>query len=177
MMLIEALKKRKFLVKKAEDYTKLVRENCAIPSTENPKFGTEDEQRTQIQAWIQGHTDILKEISKLNVAIQKTNLETNLTIQLQDKAVTKNLSEWILRGRELASLEYKMWEGITDRGIKETKIPGPTRESQPIEVKIIRFYDPKLREEMRMALLEEPSIVTAAMEIANATTPLIGYDE
>jgi hypothetical protein len=176
-MLIEALKKRKFLVKKAEDYIKLVRDNCAIPSTEKPKFGTEDEQRIQIQAWIQGHSDILKEISKLNIAIQKTNLDTNLTIQLQGKAVTKCLSEWILRARELSSLEMRMWDCITDRSIKETLIPGPTRESQPIEVKIIRFYDPKLREVQRMALLEEPSIVTGSLEIANATTTLIGYDE
>lgn len=177
MMLIEALKKKKYLVKKAEDYVKLVRDHCAIPSTERPKYGSEDEQREQIQQWIQGHADLLKEINNLSIAIQKTNLETSLTIMLSGISVTKTLAEWIMRVRELATMEWKMWESITDRGIKETIIPGPTRESQPIEVKIIRFYDPKKREEKRMSLLEEPSIITASLEIANATTQLIGYHE
>jgi len=177
MKLVEALKEKKRIKRQLDDYVLLVKDHCAIPSTERPRYGSDEAQREQVNRWIQGHFDLLKRYSNLSLAITKTNIETVLSIDLDGKVVTKTLAEWILRARELATLEYKMWSSITDRGIREEVIPSQIKDGQPFEKRIVRFYDPKKREEMRMSLLNEPSIITAKLEIANAETDLIGFVE
>jgi hypothetical protein len=44
--------------------------------------------------WIQAHGDIMKEILKLQIAIQKTNLLTPVTIEIGGKQVTKSIAFW-----------------------------------------------------------------------------------
>lgn len=168
MKLIQALKHLKELERKSDDLIGLVRDHCAIASTETKKY---EDQKGKVDQWIQSQSDILKEILRLRIAIQKTNLVTNVTIELNGKQVTKTIAEWIHRRRDLTEKELNMWSNITDRKIKEATTYGPT--GQPIEIKIVRFYDPGKREEMRMALISEPSIIDGHLEIANAVTDLI----
>ena len=168
MKLIEALKKCKDLERKSDDLIALVKEHCAIASLETQKY---PDQKDKVGGWIQSQADILKEIMRLRVAIQKTNLQTPVVIELDGKQITKTIAEWIHRRRDLAGKELAMWNGIGDRGIREGMANGPT--GQPIEIKVVRFYDPGRREEMRMALTSEPSTIDAHLEIANAVTDLI----
>jgi len=168
MKIIQALKLCKDLEKKADDYIAMVRDHCAISSVETQKYA---DQKEQVRQWIQGHSDILKEILRLRTAIQRTNLQTNVTVELQGKQVTKTIAEWIHRRRDLANKEMALWNAIGDKGIKEGMANGPS--GQPIEIKIVRFYEPGKREEMRMALSSEPSTIDAHLEIANAVTDLI----
>jgi len=168
MKLIEALKQIKDLEKKADDLREKVAKNSAHLNIETPTYA---DQRKQVKQWIQSHADILKEILRLRIAIQKTNLATDVVIELEGKAVTKSIAEWIHRRRDLANDEVKAWRGLTDRNLKE----GTMKQSndQPVEVKIVRCYEPEERDQKIYNLESEPSIIDGKLEIVNAVTDLL----
>ena len=168
MKLIEALKKIKELQRKAEDLRDLVKNNCARSSLETDKY---PEQGKKVQSWIQAHSDILKEILRLRVAIQLTNLNTVVSIELDNKTVTKTIAEWIHRRRDLANTERSMWGSLSDRGISEGIVKGPT--GDPVEIKITRFYDLAERDHKLEYYQSEPLIIDSKLEVTNAITDLI----
>lgn len=168
MKLIEALKKTKDLHRKTDDLCVLVKDHCAISTFETQKYPN---QTKQISEWMQAHRDILKEIMKLRLAIQKTNLLTDVVIEIDGRQITKSIAAWIHRRRDLAAKELLMWKQLTDRGINEGIAKGPT--GDPVEIKINRFYDPSERDKMKDALTSEPSIIDARLEVVNAVTDLI----
>lgn len=168
MKIIEALKQIKDLLRKTEDLRTKVGNHCAHMSHETPVYS---DQRRQVEEWIQAHNDILKEILRLRVAIQKTNIETKVTIELAGKNITKTIAEWIYRRRELAPLESSVWKKLTDRGLKE--VSGMNSMQQAIALTIVRCYDPVMRDTQVAALESEPSTIDARLEIVNAVTDLI----
>ena len=109
--------------------------------------------------------------AKLSVAVQRTNLATEVEIELGGKKVSHPISEWILRRRELAELERACWGGITDKNLKEGQFK--QTDGTVIEVKIVRFYDPKVRDEKIELYRSEPSIIDRTLETVNAVTELV----
>lgn len=169
MKLIEAMKKLKDLNVKAEDLRKKVSLNCADLSMETPMYGAD--QKATVDGWLQGHSDILQEILKLRVAIQRTNIATAVTIEVGGKQVSKTIAEWIHRRRDLAKLDMDMWAKLGDRGLKEQNIQ--TAPGGPVtEVRVRRYYDPKERDAKLELYRSEPSIIDATLEVVNATTEL-----
>lgn len=170
MKLIEAMKKLKDLNVKAEDLRAKVAANAACLSIETPLYGAD--QKATVDGWIQAHSDILQEILKLRVAIQRTNLATPVTIEVGGKQVTKNIAEWIHRRRDLAKLDMDMWSKLGDRGLKEQNVQ--TSPGGPVtEIRVMRFYDPKQRDEKVGVYRSEPSVIDATLEVVNATTDLV----
>ena len=161
------MKKIKELQIKAEDLRRKVKTYCADQTHETPVY---ENQKDKINEWTQGHSDVLKEILKLRVAIQKTNIQTNVTIELDGKQVTKSIAEWIHRRRDLAGLEQSMWNGIGDKGLQEGTIKSSTGE--PVEVKIRRYYDPETRDKNVEIYRTEPSTIDSNLEVTNAITEI-----
>lgn len=168
MKLIEALKQIKDLQRKADDLRKLVKNNCARSSLESNRY---PDQQKKVSEWIQAHSDLLKEILRLRVAIQKTNLETTVAVELDGKRVSKTIAEWIHRRRDLAAEDFKMWSSLTDRGVKEGMVNGPSGDA--IIVKVVRFYDPEEKDHKQELYQSEPTLIDAQLEIANAITDLM----
>lgn len=168
MKIIEALKKIKVLLEKADDIKRKIRDHCAISNIESQVY---DDQRQKVRDWLQSHSDILKEVLRLRIAIQRTNLETQVDVDLNGVTVTKSIAEWIHRRRDLAGNELSVWSQLTDRNIREGKAKGPTGDD--IDVKVIRFYDPEKRDQKRDLFMSEPKLVDARLEVANAVTDLI----
>ncbi len=170
MRIIEALKSLKDLDQKAFDLRAKIKEHSAYASFETPRYV---DQKTQVDRWLQAHRDILLLIEKTQFNIQKTNIATMVSITIGDKKVTKSIAEWILRRRKLIKLEQESWSLLTDKGIKEGQGAGP---SGVLEIKLIRAYDPKEKDEKLEQLRAEPFLIDSALEIVNATTDLIeGY--
>src|SRR3990167_5790535 len=94
MKIVEALKLIKDLSRKADDLQKKVAAHSADTEDQTPVY---QNQASQISEWIQAHGDILKKIIELRIAVQRTNLATSATIELDGKQVIKTLAEWILR--------------------------------------------------------------------------------
>lgn len=171
MKLIEAMKKIKGLVEKAADLRKKIQQYAADLDFETPTYGTADDQKTTVQGWIQSHSDVLKEILHLRVSIQRTNLATQVTIQIGDKSVSKSIAEWIHRRRDLAQLDMTAWAQLTDRGLKEGL--AQTTSGGTKEVKIRRYYTPAERDAKIEVYRSEPGLIDATLEVVNATTDLI----
>lgn len=169
MKLIQAMKQLKDLAIKAEDLRGKVGQFCADLSIETPTYA---DQRRQVAEWIQSHGDILKEILRMRVSIQRTNLATPVTIEIDGKHVTKSIAEWIHRRRDLAKLELDIWQKLGDRGLKEQNVQ-TTPGGAVTEVRIRRYYDPATKDAKTALYRSEPSVIDSTLEVVNATTDLI----
>lgn len=170
MKIIEAMKQIKDLQIKKDDLVAKVQKHCADLDYETPVYPNQTE---QVARWIQSHSDILKEILSLRFLIQRTNIATKVTIELDGRAVEKTIAEWINRRRDLAEFERIMWASLTDRGLKEGLLPSSNPQEQRREVKIRRYFDPVLRDKNMELYRSEPSIIDRTLEVVNATTDLI----
>jgi len=169
MKIIEALKKIKDLTRKADDLEKKVRDNCADLDCETAVY---ENQKLKVGEWLQSHGDIVKEILHLRVRIQKTNLETPVTIEIGEQFLTKSIAEWIHRRKDLAKLDERIWSQLGDRGLRETQTFKLTPASPEAYVKIRRYYDASIRDAKIALYREEPSKINATLEIVNAVTDL-----
>ena len=116
-------------------------------------------------------TTLVMENVRLLTAIQRTNLATPVTIHLGDRNVTKNIAEWVWRRREYAGIDLSTWSKLTDRNLKEGT--GQNSSGTPVEVKILRHFDPERRDNMVMMFKGEPHEIDAALEVVNAVTDLV----
>lgn len=171
MKIIEGLKKIKELKRKSDDLRSKVAQCSAYLDYETPLY---KDQKSQVSEWIQAHSDILKEMLNLRIAVQKTNLETTVMIEIGGKPVTKSIAEWIHRRRDLAAEECGAWRALTDKGLKEGTII--QSDGTKKEVKLVRCYDPKERDVKVDLYTSEPGIIDARLEVVNAVTDLKGYE-
>jgi hypothetical protein len=171
MKIIEALKKTQELQRKASDLRIKIAKHSAHLNYETPMYKN---QKQQVSEWLQAHSDILKEILRLRVDIQRTNLATDVDIELGGKVVTKTIAEWIHRRRDLADTDLTAWQVLSDRGLKEGKTKNSAHEE--VEVKIVRCYDPAERDRMMDLYSSEATTIDAKLEIMNAVTNLIEED-
>lgn len=169
MKLIEAMKQVKDLRIQADDLRSKASKYCAVLNIETPLYGNDQAQK--IKEWVQGYGDILKQILKLRIAIQRTNLKTDVTIELGGKQVKKSIAEWIHRRRDLAELERAIWTSLGDRGLKEGF--GKNSQDERIEIKIVRYYDPSERDTKSELYRSEPSRIDSTLEVINAVTDIV----
>lgn len=171
MKLIEGMKKIKELQIKASDLREKVKQYCADLDFETPMY---PDQKRQVSEWMQAHSDILKEILGLRVNIQRTNIATPVGIEIGGKLVSKTIAEWIHRRRDLAKEELSMWQGLTDKNLKEGQFLPVTSPGVPATpVKLRRYYDPAERDQKIEIYRAEPSIIDRTLEVINATTDLL----
>jgi len=170
MKIIEALKKIKDLRRKADDLVSKVKQHCADLDCETPIY---PDQKRQISEWIQAHSDIVKEILHLKTSITRTNLKTEVTIELGDKFVTKPICDWIERRRTLANLEEVMYRSLTDKGLKDTYQNQLTPNAPVTIIKKRLYFDPIERDKKIELYRSEPSKIDSTLEIINAVTDLL----
>lgn len=168
MKIIEALKKVKELQKKADDLREKIGTYCAHMNYETPTY---KDQKTQVAEWLQSHADIIQEIEKIRLSIQKTNLATMVKIEIGGKEVEKCIAAWIHRRKDLAMANLQSWRALTDKGLREGVIQTSSGDKQ--ETKIVRCYDPKIRDEKVDMYTSEPMQIDARLEVVNAITEII----
>jgi 2-succinyl-5-enolpyruvyl-6-hydroxy-3-cyclohexene-1-carboxylate synthase len=169
MKLIEAMKRVKANKEKIADLQQRISGVSANLSFETPLYG--DQTKAKIEEWLQSCHDTTLENVRLLTAIARTNLQTTVTIKIGDNNITKSIAEWVWRRREYSGIDLVTWSKLTDRGLKE----GDVQSSPGIvtSVKIIRHYDPNLRDKKIAEFRTEPHEIDAALEVVNATTDLI----
>jgi hypothetical protein len=169
MKIIEAMKRIKQNKEKVADLQNKIGSVCANLSHETPIYGAET--RNKVAEWAQSCDDISQENIRLLCAIQRTNLATSVSIDLGEKAVTKTIAEWVWRRREYANTDMQTWAKLNDRGLKEGFMQSST--GTPMEVKIVRHFDPEKRDFKVAMYRAEPHQIDAALEVVNATTDLL----
>lgn len=177
MKLIEAMKQLSALPRKQDDLREKIGVYCTHTTLDTPVYG--DKTAETVRGWLQSHEDISQEIARLKVAIQRTNLFTKVTVTLGGNSVTKSISEWIVRrgGRDkrgLAHSDQAAWSQLTDRKLQGGTMK--TSQGDPVEVKLVHNFDPLWRDQKITLYREEPGLIDAALEIANAITDVIETD-
>lgn len=175
MKLIQALKTIKVLQKKIDDIKKKIGDHCADMDTETPVYGTPEAQREQITSWLQSCHDSVKEILRLRVAIQRTNLATLVVIPVGPGGETqeKSIAAWIHRRRDLAGIELSLWDVLGDRGLKPQGYTPTGNPDDAKMAKVRRYFSPQQRDAKQQEFTQEPHIIDGCLEVANATTDLI----
>lgn len=168
MKLIEAMKKVKGNREKIADLQSKIAQNSAHLSHETSAY---DNPKEKIKEWAQTCDDLSKESVSLLTRISKTNIATQVTIDISGKKVTKSIAEWIWRRREFADIDLKTWRAMNDRGLKEGQMQSST--GNPIDVKIVRNYDIGLRDKKMDEYSSEPREIDSTLEITNAITDLL----
>jgi len=169
MKLIEALKAVKELQRKAEDLRRKIALYCAHTNIEKSTY---ENQTEKISEWLQGHSDLLKEILKLRLAIQYTNLVAECSIDIGGKTVHKSIAAWIHRRRDLADFEKEAWERLSDRGLKTGFLPS-SQGAEPQKIEPVRHYNQEERDRHVDMFAEEPHLIDSRLEVVNATTELV----
>lgn len=169
MKIIEALKQIKANDAKVEDLKQRIHAHCVSFSYDTPVYGAETP--SKIREWLQSCEDTNKESINLHQRIAKTNLTTMVHVQLGGMSVGRPISEWILRRRKYATSDAAVWSKLSDRGLQDGKLA--VSGAPPVDVKILRHYDPVIRDAKIALYQSESHLVDAALEIANATTDLM----
>ena len=170
MKIIEAMKTVKLNTRKIEDLSAQIRNSSANLSIETPLYGAETP--AKISGWLQAIHDIGQDNITLLVNIQRTNLVTQVPITINGNTITKSIAEWVWRRRLYATIDFNAWHQLSDRGLKE-EIKMPTGNGQAVEVKLVRHYNPLLRDTMCAIYRDEPFLIDSALEVVNATTELV----
>jgi len=169
MKIIEAMKTVKMNNQKIGDLQKKISEISAHLSHETPKYG--DKTKTKLNEWVQSCHDIGQENIRLLCSIQRTNLATNVSIEIGGKTVTKTIAEWVWRRRQYANTDLQTWIAITDRGLQEGAMQMSTGES--LKVTLVRNYDPEKRDKMVSMYSSEGIMIDSKLEVVNAITDLV----
>lgn len=168
MKIIEGLKQIKELSRKADDIKEKISKHSAYLNFETPMY---KDQKGQVNEWLQAYSDILKEILRLRISIQRTNLAVEVEVVLGEKTIKKTIAEWIHRRRDLATLEKSVWAMLTDRNLKEGVAEQSTGEK--MDIKIVRCYEAEERDKKIDLFSGEPSTIDSRLEVVNAITDLM----
>ena len=169
MKIIEALNKVKDLDTKVKDLTYKIGCCCADTELDTPLY---PDQKGKISEWLQGVHDITLEIETLKHRIQKTNVMTEVPIELNGKIITKSITRWIIRRRDLAGKDLSAWMQLSDRGLRAQSSQSSNSNETKI-YKVRRYFDPAEKDKMTGLYSSEPSIIDGKLEIINAITELL----
>lgn len=173
MKIIQAMKEIKEQQQAIAELIKKVKDNAAQMDFETPRYGGSlDGQKATVREWIQSVHDRLERISNLRMSIQRTNLATMVAIKIGDKEITKSISEWIHRRRELAELEKTAWAALTDKNLKDGFLPATSTDAERKAAKVVLFFEPAERDRMVEMFRTEPGRIDSTMEVINAITDL-----
>jgi hypothetical protein len=168
MKIIEAMKKIKANKEKIADLQNKIGLTCSNLSFETPVYGNDTS--AKIKDWLQSCQDLSRDNVNLLCRIAKTNLAVNVTIEIGGKKVEKSIAEWVWRRREYAGIDKNTFSKLGDRGLREGIINSSTG---PMESKIVRHFDPIVRDEMIAIYHAEPYMIDGALEVINAVTELL----
>lgn len=168
MKIVEAMKKVKDNRRKISDLKEKIKKNAARLSYETPQY---NDPQKKVKEWVQSCSDLSLESVDLLERINRTNIETKISIEVGGKTVERSIAGWIYRRREFAAIDASVWGQLTDNGLKD----GFTNSSsgEPMEVKVIRHFSPELRDKKIAEFKEEPYLIDSRLEVVNATTDLL----
>lgn len=169
MKIIEAMKRVKSNDEKIVDLQNKIASCSANLSYETPHY---EDTPKKLAEFAQSCEDLTQENIRLLCSIQKTNIQTNVTIELGGKQIVKTIAEWVWRRRKYAKIDHVTWSQFTDRNLKQKE--GTTQTSTgTMEIKLVRHYDPSVVDNKRELYRSENHIIDSSLEIVNATTDLI----
>lgn len=168
MKLIEGMKSLKVIEKKMQHNAVRITEYAAIVSTEKPIFGTEAEQRKQVEALIQANTDLGTEYLNLKKRVDLTNIQTQVTIGKK----AYSISDLLQIKRTVAKLMETTYQALNDQ-LAERRLVGMRQQAGGDKVaRVERMYDETRKYEGLQHWQGLRDEIETRIEVINATTEL-----
>lgn len=169
MKIIEAMKQVKKNKEKIGDLQAKIAKHCCNYQHETTEYGSDT--RAKVEGWLQSCEDLTRENVQLLERIQFTNISTVVSIELGGQTVSHSIAYWVWRVREYRAIDETTWRQLTDRNLQE----GVSRSSTdvPFELKLVRHYDPEVRDKRLEVYRGEKFEIDSALEVVNATTDLL----
>lgn len=167
MKIIEGLKKLRILEKRMQSNNMDIQKYSAIVSTEKPNFNTEDEQRKEVMSRIQANLDLVHEHLTLKKRLEKTNLETQVTIQ----GKTYTISELLVLRRGLGKHVIQTYTSLNESGATMRLRNAVKIDGQPAP-HVVRMYDERTKNEQLRAWSDFFDEIDSKLEVVNATEDL-----
>lgn len=168
MKLIEGMKSLKVIEKKMQHNAVRITEYAAIVSTEKPIFGTEVEQRKQVEALIQANTDLGTEYLNLKKRVDLTNIQTQVTIGKK----AYSISDLLQIKRTVAKLMETTYQALNDQ-LAERRLVGMRQQAGGDKVaRVERMYDETRKYEGLQHWQGLRDEIETRIEVINATTEL-----
>ena len=168
MKLIEGMKNLKVIEKKIQHNTSRIQEYAAIVSVERPIFGTEAEQRKQVESLIQANADLANEYLALKKKVDLTNIQTQVTIG----KVAYSISDLLQIKRTVANLMRGTYAALNDDTAsgKLLSYRGTASEKTP---HVERMYDENMKNTGLRNWQDLQDEIETRIEVINATTELV----
>jgi len=168
MKLIEGMKTLKVIEKRMQHNAERINQYAAIVSTERPIFGTEAEQRKQLESLIQANNDLAKEYLSIKKRVDMTNLKTEVTI---GKDVF-TIADLLQIQRNVAKLMRMTFNALNDR-LAEQRLASMRQQSTEKTPRVERMYDESRKYEGLQYWQGLEDEIETRLEVINATTELI----
>jgi hypothetical protein len=172
MKLIEGMKKLKILEKHIGRNTERITQYASLVSTEKPFFGSEDDQRKEVNSLIQSNNDLFEEYIHLKKRVDTTNLSTEVTIGNRNYI----LADLLIIRRGLGKTMEKTYQALNDTYghgrlmLIQRNVQLQSGEKPP---HVIRLYDESDRIEGLQHWQELLDTIEQRLEVINATTDLV----
>jgi len=166
--IIEGMKDLKLVEKKMEQNSMRILEYSSLCSTEQPKFGSVEEQTKQVRELVQSNLDLATRYMEIKRAIERTNLATKVVFN--DKEYT--VSDLLVLKRKLEPMIIKTYSSLSDLTAKQRQ-PSFQRVAGDQVVTVKQLYDEKSKYEALNKWHELFNAITGRLEVVNATTNLI----
>ena len=168
MKIIEALKKIKANDQKISDLNNRIAANCARKSIETSAY---DDPIKTVSGWINSVQDLILDNERLTYLIHRTNVETEVTIEIGDNTITKTIDQWLYRRRNGAVKALQTYQRLSDRGLKSEAMK--QTDGTILQIDVVRHFDAAERDKKVDLLTSEPLVIDARLEIINAITDLV----
>lgn len=170
MKLIEGMKRLKIIEKKMLHNAERINQYASMLSTERPIFGTDTEQRKQVEQLIQSNVDLGKEYLSIKCRVDKTNLETVVTVGKENFAI----ADLLQIKRSVAALMKRTYQSLNDQQAEmrlRTIRQQPAAGEKPPHVE--RMYDENKKYEGLQYWQGLEDEIEQRLEVINATTELV----
>lgn len=169
MKIIEGMKEIKRHQVAVGDLRGKIMQHCAHMDYEKSPY---NDATSQVHEWQQSIHDRVKEMERLRLCIARTNLATQVSVELGGVGVTKSIAAWVLRRRDFAKMEMEAWTALTDRSLKDGYLTTGATGTQT-KALVVRHFDPAARDKQIEIFRNEPMQIDAALEVTNAITDLL----
>ncbi len=172
MKMNEALKligAKGLIIKKISSKIESIESYASGINIMNPVLGTPANHEKELKALRQGVADLENDYIGLKERIERTNLESKLTVN----GVTKSITGWRAWQQMLYPSLKKTLEAHNTKNGERTRITLPAAEKGGTQPAVVAYYKPEEVDKEKLKLADLYEAVKARIETFNATTDLI----
>lgn len=170
MKIIEAMKDLKLIESKMKKNIEYINNYSSALDTEKLPFGSEEDQKKEVQRLIQSNNDLAERYLYLKAAIERTNLSTKVMIEGGKREYT--IFELLNIKRTLSAYLKSTYVSLSPKEGNSRLVRAQSAMNSVVP-KVVTFYSEREKNEKLDELERFFTSITSRLEVVNAVTDLI----